>query len=106
MVCACNAYILEGEEEEEESTEEIYRGDKARTRERERGRSIERRMEGLRETKEERRRGARGYHPWIGCLPGQIKSFLVLLNAAAILSSLYSGYRRSTLFSLARSPTV
>lgn len=35
MVCACNAYILEGEEEEE-STEEIYRGDKARTRERER----------------------------------------------------------------------
>lgn len=36
MVCACNAYILEGEEEEEESTEEIYRGDKARTRERER----------------------------------------------------------------------
>lgn len=52
--CACNAYILEGEEEEE-STEEIYRGDKARTRERERGRSIERRMEGLRETKEERR---------------------------------------------------
>lgn len=55
MVCACNAYILEGEEEEEESTEEIYRGDKARTRERERGRSIERRMEGLRETKEERR---------------------------------------------------
>lgn len=53
--CACNAYILEGEEEEEESTEEIYRGDKARTRERERGRSIERRMEGLRETKEERR---------------------------------------------------
>lgn len=55
MVCACNAYILEGEEEEEESTEEIYRGDKARTRERERGRNIERRMEGLRETKEERR---------------------------------------------------
>lgn len=54
MVCACNAYILEGEEEEK-STEEIYRGDKARTRERERGRSIERRMEGLRETKEERR---------------------------------------------------
>lgn len=52
--CACNAYILEGEEEEK-STEEIYRGDKARTRERERGRSIERRMEGLRETKEERR---------------------------------------------------
>lgn len=52
--CACNAYILE-REEEEESTEEIYRGDKARTRERERGRSIERRMEGLRETKEERR---------------------------------------------------